>query len=100
MRARAARRNAAEGRLFWGAVFAAVVGVVTLILALGFSVIGSATSGNRSSMAAVYLGFGIGGLVVAGVLGLIYRTVVMPNRDPNARSLTDERESRAGRRSP
>jgi nitrate reductase gamma subunit len=89
----AARRTAVETGLFWVAVLALAVGVVTLFLALAVSLIGAATGGDRSSMAAVYFGFGIGGLAVAGLVGLAYRAVRPRNRNAVVSGTAAERSA-------
>jgi threonine/homoserine/homoserine lactone efflux protein len=100
-RGRAAREASAvrkasvvDARLFWGGVLALAIGVVALVLALGVSLIGASTSGDRSSMAAVYLVFGVVSLAVAGLIALARHLRSFMNRDLYARRATEERQRR------
>jgi len=92
---RAVRKaSVVEERLFWGGVLALAVGVVALVLAMGVSLIGAATGGDRSSMAAVYLTAGVAGLAVAGLIGLARHIRGFMNRDLYSRRATEEGQRR------
>jgi hypothetical protein len=90
----AGKASVVEARLFWAGVLALAIGVVALVLALGVSLIGAATGGDRSSMGTVDLVFGVVSLAVAGLIALARHIRGFMNRDLYARRATEERQRR------